>query len=37
MEVAGLAPDAVLAALGQLELRRLVVREGSGWRRSGRS
>jgi DNA processing protein len=37
MEVAGLAPDAVLAALGQLELRRLVVREGSDWRRSGRS
>jgi DNA processing protein len=30
---AGLEPDAVLAALGRLELRRLAEREGGGWRR----
>jgi len=34
---AGLAPAAVLAALGRLELLGLVVREAGGWRKPGRA
>ncbi len=33
IKVAGLDGDTVLAALGRLELRRLAVRESTGWRR----
>jgi DNA processing protein len=31
---AGLEAESVLASLGRLELRRLAIREGSGWRRA---
>lgn len=36
VKAAGLEADSVLAALGRLELRRLAVRDGSGWRRDPR-
>ena len=34
VKTAGLDPGSVLASLGRLELRRLVVHQGSGWRRA---
>jgi DNA processing protein len=33
VKTAGLDPESVVASLGRLELRRLAVREGAGWRR----
>jgi DNA processing protein len=33
-KTAGLEPESVLASLGRLQLRRLALREGNGWRRA---